>query len=106
MSSEPRSDKDTSGKFISKARDSLLTPISITGMAIVCGVGAYRNRFCGALSTPALLMRLKAAAQGTVLMALGLGISGSIANEHVLDKRIENKAESLWLLRAHMEPGY
>lgn len=46
----------------------------------MCGIGAYKYKHRGGMSTSVFLMQLRVAAQGTVVGALSLGLAYSMAN--------------------------
>jgi Hypoxia induced protein conserved region len=60
--------------------------VGLAGLAIACGVGAYKYKNRGAMSTSVFLMQLRVAAQGTVVSCLTLGLTYSMLNEYVFNK--------------------
>lgn len=74
-------------KLARKARESPFMPIGLAGLAIVCGIGAYKYKNRGAMSTSVFLMQLRVAAQGTVVGALSLGLAYTMANEYIFNKK-------------------
>lgn len=64
----------------------LISDISVSipgliGLACVCGMGAYKYKYRGGMSTSVFLMQLRVAAQGTVVGALSLGLAYTMANK-------------------------
>lgn len=56
----------------------------LIGLVAVCGIGAYKYKYRGGMSTSVYLMQLRVAAQGTVVGALSLGLAYSMANRFLL----------------------
>lgn len=50
-------------------------------MVAVCGIGAYKYKYRGGMSTSVFLMQLRVAAQGTVVGALSIGLAYTMANK-------------------------
>ncbi len=62
----------------------IIHPISgLIGLAVVCGIGAYKYKHRGGMSTSVFLMQLRVAAQGTVVGALSLGLAYTMANKWI-----------------------
>lgn len=86
----PHIEEDSGDKWVRKARESPSMLIGLAGLAIVCGVGAYKYKHRGAMSTSVFLMQLRVAAQGTVVGALSLGLAYTMANEYIFKKKDDN----------------
>lgn len=56
----------------------------IVGLAAVCGIGAYKFRNRGGMSTSVFLMQLRVAAQGTVVGALSIGLAYTMVDKYIL----------------------
>ncbi|XP_038108380.1 HIG1 domain family member 1A, mitochondrial [Culex quinquefasciatus] len=83
----PHMEEGSGDKLARKARESPFMPIGLAGLAIVCGIGAYKYKNRGAMSTSVFLMQLRVAAQGTVVAALSLGLAYTMANEYIFNKK-------------------
>lgn len=79
-------DEGSGDKLARKARESPFMPIGLAGLALVCGIGAYKFKRRGEMSTSVFLMQLRVAAQGTVVGALALGLAYTMANEYIFKK--------------------
>lgn len=90
MVNHPRLEEDSGDKLARKARESPFMPLGLAGLAIVCGIGAYKYKNRGGMSTSVFLMQLRVAAQGTVVGALSLGLAYSMANEYIFNKKKED----------------
>lgn len=55
----------------------------LIGLIAVCGIGAYKYRYRGEMSTSVFLMQLRVAAQGTCVGALSLGLAYTMANKWI-----------------------
>lgn len=55
-------------------------------MLTVCGVGIYKFKRRGEMSTSVFLMQLRVAAQGTVVGALSLGLAYTMAQQFLFNK--------------------
>lgn len=65
-----------------------LLVIGILGLIGVCGLGAYKYKTKGKMSTSVFLMQLRVAAQGTVVAALTVGLAYTLAKDHLFkDKK-------------------
>ncbi|XP_037043432.1 HIG1 domain family member 1A, mitochondrial-like [Bradysia coprophila] len=72
---------DTAGsKLARKSKDSPFLVAGLIGLVTVCGIGAYKFKHRGEMSTSVFLMQLRVAAQGTVVGALSLGLAYTMAN--------------------------
>ncbi|XP_058459681.1 HIG1 domain family member 1A, mitochondrial-like [Malaya genurostris] len=87
MVNSPHIEEGSGEKLARKARESPFMPIGLAGLAIVCGVGAYKYKTRGAMSTSVFLMQLRVAAQGTVVGALTLGLAYTMLNEYYFNKK-------------------
>lgn len=87
MVNHPGLEEGSGDKLARKARESPFMPIGLAGLAIVCGIGAYKYRNRKGMSTSVFLMQLRVAAQGTVVGALSLGLAYSMANEYIFKKK-------------------
>ncbi|XP_026323337.1 HIG1 domain family member 1A, mitochondrial-like [Hyposmocoma kahamanoa] len=75
-------------KFARKSKDSPFMIVGILGLIGVCGLGAYKYKTKGKMSTSVFLMQLRVAAQGTVVAALTVGLAYTLAKEHLFkDKK-------------------
>lgn len=63
---------------------SLIT--GLIGLAAACGIGAYKFKHRGTMSTSVFLMQLRVAAQGTVVACLTAGIGYHMAEEYLFNK--------------------
>ncbi|GAB0094213.1 HIG1 domain family member 1A, mitochondrial [Sergentomyia squamirostris] len=70
-------------KLARKAKEAPFMPIGIVGFLAACGIGAYKYKHRGSMSTSVFLMQLRVAAQGTVVAALTLGLAYTMAREYV-----------------------
>lgn len=61
--------------------------LGLAGLVIACGVGAYKYKHRGAMSTSVFLMQLRVAAQGAVVSCLTLGLAYSMIDEYILNKK-------------------
>lgn len=61
--------------------------LGIAGCLIACGIGAYRYKHRGAMSTSVFLMQLRVAAQGTVVATLTGGLIYMMAKEHLFNTK-------------------
>lgn len=59
----------------------------MAGFFAVLGIGVYKYKSRGNMSTSMFLMQLRVAAQGTVVGALTVGIMYSMLNEYVWNKK-------------------
>ncbi|XP_055626510.1 HIG1 domain family member 1A, mitochondrial-like [Toxorhynchites rutilus septentrionalis] len=87
MVSAPRLEEGSGDKLARKAKESPFMPIGLAGLAMVCGVGAYKYKNRGTMSTSVFLMQLRVAAQGTVVAALTIGLAYTMANEYLFKKK-------------------
>ncbi|CAO1326128.1 unnamed protein product [Diamesa hyperborea] len=89
MSSPPNDyyDEGSVSKLQRKARESPVMPIGLAGLVIACGVGAYKYKHRGNMSTSVFLMQLRVAAQGAVVSCLTLGLAYSMFDEYILHKK-------------------
>ncbi|XP_050093451.1 HIG1 domain family member 1A, mitochondrial-like [Anopheles aquasalis] len=85
----PSYDETHSDKLARKARESPFMPIGLAGLVAVCGIGAYKYKNRGGMSTSVFLMQLRVAAQGTVVAALSIGLGYTMANEYIFNKKDE-----------------
>lgn len=56
-------------------------------MVAVLGIGCYKYKSRGSMSTSMFLMQLRVAAQGTVVGALTIGMMYSMLNDYVFNKK-------------------
>lgn len=56
------------------------------GLATAVGIGAYKFKHKGTMSTSVFLMQLRVAAQGTVVACLTAGLLYNMANEYLFNK--------------------
>lgn len=61
--------------------------LGLAGLVIACGVGAYKYKHRGAMSTSVFLMQLRVAAQGAVVSCLTLGLAYSMIDEYIINKK-------------------
>lgn len=61
--------------------------LGLAGLVIACGVGAYKYKHRGNMSTSVFLMQLRVAAQGAVVSCLTLGLAYSMFDEYILHKK-------------------
>lgn len=61
--------------------------VGLTGLVLACGIGAYKFKRRGTMSTSIFLMQLRVAAQGTVVGALTLGLAYQMFGDYVLNPR-------------------
>lgn len=61
--------------------------IGLAGFVAVLGIGFYKYKSRGNMSTSMFLMQLRVASQGTVVGALTIGIVYSMLNEYVWNKK-------------------
>lgn len=87
MVNHPTLEEDSGDKLARKARESPFMLIGLAGLVAVCGIGAYKYKTRGEMSTSVFLMQLRVAAQGTVVGALSLGLAYSMANEYIFKKK-------------------
>lgn len=87
MVNHPALEEDSGDKLARKARESPFMLIGLAGLVAVCGIGAYKYKTRGEMSTSVFLMQLRVAAQGTVVGALSLGLAYSMANEYIFKKK-------------------
>lgn len=59
----------------------------ILGLIGVCGLGVYKYKTKGKMSTSVFLMQLRVAAQGTVVAALTVGLAYTLAKEHLFKNK-------------------
>ncbi|XP_063546157.1 HIG1 domain family member 1C-like [Cydia strobilella] len=76
-------DESQSEKLARKSKDSPFMIIGILGLIGVCGVGAYKFKTRGKMSTSVFLMQLRVAAQGTVVSCLTIGVAYTLAKQHL-----------------------
>lgn len=57
----------------------------LVGLAAACGIGAYKFKHRGTMSTSVFLMQLRVAAQGTVVACLTTGIVYHMAQEYLFN---------------------
>lgn len=60
--------------------------VGVVGFLAACGIGAYKFKRRGTMSTSVFLMQLRVAAQGTVVGALTLGLAYKMFGDYVLPK--------------------
>lgn len=60
--------------------------VGVIGFLAACGIGAYKYKRRGTMSTSVFLMQLRVAAQGTVVGALTIGLAYKMFDEYVLPK--------------------
>lgn len=60
--------------------------VGIVGFLAACGIGAYKYKRRGTMSTSVFLMQLRVAAQGTVVGALTLGLAYKMFGDYVMPK--------------------
>lgn len=87
MVNHPGLEEAGGDKLARKAKDSPFMVIGLVGLLAVCGVGVYKYRNRGEMSTSVFLMQLRVAAQGTVVGSLSLGLAYSMANEYIFNKK-------------------
>ncbi|KXJ79999.1 hypothetical protein RP20_CCG026969 [Aedes albopictus] len=90
MVNHPGLEEESGDKLARKARESPFMLIGLAGLVAVCGIGAYKYKNRGEMSTSVFLMQLRVAAQGTVVGALSLGLAYSMANEYLFKKKDDN----------------
>lgn len=83
-------DESQSERLARKSKDSPFMIIGIIGLLGVCGLGAYKYKTRGGMSTSVFLMQLRVAAQGTVVSALTIGLAYTLVKDHLLK---DNKKE-------------
>ncbi|XP_063706921.1 HIG1 domain family member 1A, mitochondrial [Culicoides brevitarsis] len=71
-------------KMARKAKESPFMIFGLVGLATALGIGAYKYKNRGTMSTSVFLMQLRVAAQGTVVACLTAGIGYQLANEYFL----------------------
>ncbi|XP_048005666.1 HIG1 domain family member 1C-like [Leguminivora glycinivorella] len=76
-------DESQADKLARKSKDSPFMIIGILGLIGVCGVGAYKFKTRGKMSTSVFLMQLRVAAQGTVVSCLTIGVAYTLAKQHL-----------------------
>lgn len=59
----------------------------MAGFVAVLGIGFYKYKSRGNMSTSMFLMQLRVASQGTVVGILGIGMIYSMLNEYVFNKK-------------------
>lgn len=59
--------------------------LGLVGLAAACGIGAYKFKHKGTMSTSVFLMQLRVAAQGTVVTCLTAGIAYHMAQEYLFN---------------------
>lgn len=59
----------------------------MAGFIAVLGIGVYKYRSRGNMSTSMFLMQLRVASQGTVVGVLGIGMIYSMLDEYVFNKK-------------------
>lgn len=68
--------------------------LGILGFVTACGIGAYKYKRRGTMSTSVFLMQLRVAAQGTVVGALTLGLAYKMFGDYVMPQiTSKDKAE-------------
>lgn len=87
MVNAPHMEEGGGNKLARKAKESPFVPIGLAGLATVCGIGFYKYKTRGAMSTSVYLMQLRVAAQGTVVAALTFGLAYTMFNEYVMKKK-------------------
>ncbi|XP_055533653.1 HIG1 domain family member 1A, mitochondrial-like isoform X2 [Wyeomyia smithii] len=90
MVNAPHMEEGSGDKLARKAKESPFMPIGLAGLAAVCGIGIYKYKTRGSMSTSVFLMQLRVAAQGTVVGALTLGLAYTMANEYLFKKKDGN----------------
>lgn len=65
--------------------------IGLAGLLAVCGIGAYKFRKRGEMSTSVFLMQLRVAAQGTVVGCLSLGLAYTLAQKFLFHSEDQAK---------------
>lgn len=58
--------------------------VGVGGFLLACGIGAYKYKRRGTMSTSVFLMQLRVAAQGTVVGALTLGLAYKMFGDYVM----------------------
>lgn len=81
---EHYNDDSSSEKLSQKAKDSPFMVFGLAGLVAVCGIGVFKYRNRGTMSTSVFLMQLRVAAQGTVVGALSIGLVYSMIQKYVL----------------------
>lgn len=79
-----------------KAKDAPMLAVGVVGFLAACGIGAYKYKRRGTMSTSVFLMQLRVAAQGTVVGALTLGLAYKMFSDYVkphLDSNAPAKRE-------------
>lgn len=64
----------------------ILFVLGLAGLVAVCGIGAYKYKSRGAMTTSMFMMQLRVAAQGAVVGCLALGITYSMLRDYVFTK--------------------
>lgn len=60
--------------------------VGVTGFLVACGIGAYKYKRRGTMSTSVFLMQLRVAAQGTVVGALTIGLAYKMFSDYVMPR--------------------
>ncbi|XP_055679054.1 HIG1 domain family member 1A, mitochondrial-like [Lutzomyia longipalpis] len=77
-------DESHGSKLARKAKEAPFMPIGIVGFLAAIGIGAYKYKHRGSMSTSVFLMQLRVAAQGTVVGALTIGLAYTMTREYLL----------------------
>ncbi|XP_038208810.1 HIG1 domain family member 1A, mitochondrial [Zerene cesonia] len=77
-------DESQAQRLARKSKDSPFMILGIMGLIGVCGVGAYKYKTRGKMSTSVFLMQLRVAAQGTAVAALTLGLGYQLVDKYLL----------------------
>lgn len=67
--------------FLNKLK--LPSYLGLAGLVAVCGIGIYKYKHRGGMSTSVFLMQLRVAAQGTVVGALSIGLAYTMAQKYL-----------------------
>ncbi|XP_049887441.1 HIG1 domain family member 1C [Pectinophora gossypiella] len=82
-------DESQAERLARKSKDSPFMILGIIGMIGVCGLGIYKYKTRGKMSTSVYLMQLRVAAQGTVVSALTIGLVYTMAKQHLFKDKKE-----------------
>ncbi|VVC98303.1 unnamed protein product [Leptidea sinapis] len=76
-------DESQAERLARKSKDSPFMILGIVGLIGVCGMGVYKFKSRGKMSTSVFLMQLRVAAQGTAVGALTLGLAYQLGQKYL-----------------------
>jgi len=86
-------DESHSERLARKSKEAPYVPLGLAGCLGAVAYGAYTFKNRGEMSTSVFLMRFRVIAQSVVVLTLGVGITYSMINEHLMPRLAKFQAK-------------